>query len=401
MGKILHVLSQRPDSTGSGVTLDALVRHAGEAGWEQRVVCGIADDADHPTVGELSPDRVHPLRFGSGDLPFLLPGMSDVMPYASTRFCDMNDAQVHAYRRAWSRHLETLLAEFTPDVIHSHHVWLLSAVLKDLVPEIPVVTHCHATGLRQMVSCEHLRDAVCAGCARNDRFVVLTERHADALVDRLGVDRTRVRVVGAGLREDLFFARGRSFDRSASIAYVGKLAHAKGLPWLLDAVERVATRNSNVLLHVAGAGGGDEGAALEQRMRGMACVRVHGQLTQPQLADLLRTCDALVLPSFYEGLPLVLVEALACGCRPVCTRLPGVVDEIAPHVGDALGLVDLPRLRGSDHPVAEDLPAFVDRLVVAIDTALERGPVDDADVTPFTWCAVFARVEAVWREILA
>ena len=43
----------------------------------------------------------------------------------------------------------------------------------------------------------------------------------------------------------------------------------------------------------------------------------------------------------------------------------------------------------------------VDRLEAAIDAALERGPVLDAEVSAFTWGAVFARVEAVWRELLA
>jgi len=105
------------------------------------------------------------------------------MPYASTRFCDLTHAHVGAYRRAWRRHLERVLADFPPDLIHVHHVWLLGALVKDVAPEVPVVTHCHATGLRQMELCPHLRAEVCAGCARNDRFVVLTARHADALVD--------------------------------------------------------------------------------------------------------------------------------------------------------------------------------------------------------------------------
>ena len=46
MKRVLHVLSQRPSLTGSGVTLDGVVRHAAAAGSEQRVVCGVpASDA--------------------------------------------------------------------------------------------------------------------------------------------------------------------------------------------------------------------------------------------------------------------------------------------------------------------------------------------------------------------
>jgi len=41
MPRVLHLLSQQPGRTGSGVTLASLVRHAAESGWEQCVVVGL------------------------------------------------------------------------------------------------------------------------------------------------------------------------------------------------------------------------------------------------------------------------------------------------------------------------------------------------------------------------
>jgi glycosyltransferase involved in cell wall biosynthesis len=49
-----------------------------------------------------------------------------------------------------------------------------------------------------------------------------------------------------------------------------------------------------------------------------------GQIPQPALAELLRRSDIFVLPSYFEGLPLVLIEAMASGAVPVSTDLPGV-----------------------------------------------------------------------------
>ena len=103
--RVLHLLSQRPGRTGSGITLDALVRQAAAAGWEQQVVVGTPEDDPTPDVGGLTPAAIHPLRFGSESLPFALPGMSDVMPYPSSRWCDLSEAQLDAYRRAWRAHL--------------------------------------------------------------------------------------------------------------------------------------------------------------------------------------------------------------------------------------------------------------------------------------------------------
>ena len=81
MPKILHVLSQRPSLTGSGITLDATVRHASRAGWDQEVIVGVPAHDPQPSVGDLAPEHIHPLRFGTDALPYHLPGMSDNMPY--------------------------------------------------------------------------------------------------------------------------------------------------------------------------------------------------------------------------------------------------------------------------------------------------------------------------------
>jgi len=404
--RILHLLSQRPSLTGSGITLDAIVRHAADPGHDQRVVVGVPADEPPPPVGGLAAEHIHPLVFGASPLGFSVPGMSDVMPYASTRFSRLNHVQIDAYRRAWARHLQPILNDFQPDLIHSHHVWLMSALLKDLAPETPVVTHCHATGLRQMELCPHLAGDVRSGCSRNDAFIVLHTGHAEQLQKWLGIDPARIHVVGAGYREDLFHCCGRDSRRKPALLYIGKYSAAKGLPWLLDAFESILARRPAIRLHIAGGGAGYEADALRSRMDRMApAVVQHGQLAQPELADLARNCTVCVLPSFYEGLPLVLVEALAGGCRLVATRLPGVEVELAPRFGDSLELIELPRLETVDRPHPDGLPDFVDRIETAIGNALDKPPLGDPARTMsgalahFSWGAVFTRVEAVWRTL--
>ena len=404
--RILHILAQRPSLTGSGITLDAMVRHAAGAGHDQRVVVGVPGSDPAPEVGGLAADRIHPLVFDRGPLDFAVPGMSDVMPYPSSRFSALSQEQLAAYRCAWVDHLRPILAEFQPDLIQSHHVWLMSALLKDLAPDVPVVTQCHATGIRQMALCPHLENGVRTGCSRNDAFLVLHVDHKEQLAHCLGVPDDRIHVVGAGYREDLFHPRGREPGNGSSLLYVGKYSAAKGVPWLLDAVERVAAARPSLRLHIAGGGAGDEAELLRARMDRMAPVVVqHGQLSQPELGDLARRCNVCVLPSFYEGLPLVLAEALACGCRLVATNLPGIQKELAPRFGEALNVIDLPRLEAVDRPLAEDVPAFVDRLERALGEALAKEPLGDPGITmpgalsSFTWNAVFDRVEKVWLSL--
>lgn len=254
--KILHLLSQRPGRTGSGVTLDSKVRFSAKAGWEQAVIVGSPTSEPQPIVGELESESIHPLFFESDELPYPVPGMSDVMPYRSTRFSELSDAQIDRYKRAWRDHLSRVVGSFQPDLIHSNHLWLLSSMVKDVAPELPMVLECHATGMRQMKLCPHLAEEVKTGCARADRFQVLSAEHAMGLSTKLNVPLDRVHVVSSGYREDLFHQRGRSGDGGGMILYVGKLSRAKGLPWLLDAFDRLRGERRSVELHVAGSGGG-------------------------------------------------------------------------------------------------------------------------------------------------
>jgi glycosyltransferase involved in cell wall biosynthesis len=360
------------------------------------VIC--AEPAGEPVgrVGELPSDRVHALTFENEALPFPIPGMSDVMPYRSTRFSAMSPEEVDVYVAAWRRHIASVVDAFAPDVIHVHHLWLVGALVRDIAPDARIVSHCHGTGLRQMLLCPQLADRVRVGCARNDRFVALHAPHRDAIATELAVGLDRVDIVGAGYRADVF-GRGAAIERDpTSIVFAGKYAAAKGLPWLLDAVERLSTVRP-VTLHVAGAGAGDDADQLAARMAASPNVTVHGMLSQHDLADLLRRSSVFVLPSMYEGLPLVLVEALACGSRAVATDLPGVAELAAFLDGAALTRVKPPRRTDVDKPIAEDLPYFVLSLEAALTTALDAGPLEaPINLRPFTWDAVFERIENSW-----
>jgi glycosyltransferase involved in cell wall biosynthesis len=113
-----------------------------------------------------------------------------------------------------------------------------------------------------------------------------------------------------------------------------------------------------------------------------------------------------VLPSFYEGLPLVLMEALACGCRLVATALPGVKELLAADDNPMVRLLDLPPLETIDTPFAADLPNLEARLAEILAQTIQdvqAHPDPDWDyactkIFPYTWEKIFSKIDRVYQR---
>ncbi len=397
--RVLHLLSQQPAYTGSGVALHEVVDQARRQGIEQRVLVGLPAEAAVPQVGGLTHEDVYALRFGGEELPFALPGMSDVMPYKSSRFAQLTSPQLESYRQAWRACVIQILRDWQPDLIQSNHIWLLSATVAELRGSIPLVIYSHATGLRQLVLCPHLAEEVIHGCRKANAWLVLHDEQRRQVAQTLNVPLEEVQVAGTGYSDRIFHSEGRCDTSTGRMLYVGKYSRAKGLPELLDAIERLPGKWE---LHIAGAGAGEEAETLAARTEQMPNVIQHGQLAQSELAGLMRQSDLLVLPSFYEGLPLVLAEARACGCRLVATGLPGIRQGLAPWLGDSLHLVTQPPMASVDEPVGEYRSVFVSELCNTLAHAMSLGPAGSAGaelVERFGWSALAGRMIAIWRRV--
>ncbi len=406
---VLHILAQRPGRTRSGITLEALVRHCVQAGYEQAVVIGVPATDRDITVGDLPASRIFPLTFADNADPkipaaldFPVPGMSDVMPYESTVYSRMTAAQLEQYESAWRAHLASVRNTLDADILHVHHAWIVASIARQIWPDTPLVLHTHGTALRQAALCPQIATRVRPHIERVDHCVVLHAEHQLAYASTFGIPLDRITVVGAGYREDLFHETHDETTRDTKrILYAGKLSSAKGLPWLLDAFERIRDTEPGATLALAGSGTGDEAAAITARAHGLDGVTLLGALDQAALADEMRASGTFILPSFYEGLPLVLVEAAACGCRLVSTALPGVQQALADPFEDRLLLVALPPMASIDAIDSSHEAQFIEHLADAMRRSIAQHAPPSATLRsrPFTWNAVTQRIEAIWRTL--
>lgn len=103
------------------------------------------------------------------------------------------------------------------------------------------------------------------------------------------------------------------------LLFVGRLAAVKGVPVLLEALRGLDTEG----WHLTVIGDGPDRAAIEAQARGLP-VDFLGYRSQAEVAQALSETDLFVLPSFAEGVPVVLMEAMASGVPVVATRIAGV-----------------------------------------------------------------------------
>jgi glycosyltransferase involved in cell wall biosynthesis len=220
------------------------------------------------------------------------------------------------------------------------------------------------------------RRAVYPRVARTARVVIAISAHVqETLVDRLGLDPARVRVIHLGVDLERFAPRDE--PREPFLLYPANRWPHKNHERLFEALPLIRRERPELRLVLTGSG--HEGKPAPDG------VEVRGRVPGDELARLVRTATALVFPSLYEGFGQPPLEAMAAGTPVACsgtTALPEVVGDAArtfdPTSAESIaeGVLDLLR----------DPAPFVAR-------GRERAQ-------RFTWDATARAHDAVYRELV-
>lgn len=397
--RILSITAQKPNSTGSGVYLTELVKEYEILGHEQAVVAGVYRE----DLIEL-PDGVafYPVYFCEEGLPYPIVGMSDEMPYISTKYCEMSPEMVEQFRSSFMSVIERAVEELQPDLILCHHLYLLTALVREHFPGRKVYGFCHNTDLRQMQKTDLEREFIRREIGKLDHIFVPQRAQEEGVLTLYPVDKEKTTRVGMGYNNQIFHLAEESCDKEGvtSLVFAGKIAEKKGVKSLLRAMALLGDEKeldmNRVQLLLAGSTGNEEEYQMIEGLAGRCPCKVKflGRLSQSELARVYQQSDIFVLPSFFEGIPLTVIEALACGDRVVMTDLPGIKEWIASVSSDAdVRYVTLPRMQNADEPLEEDLPEFEQRLADALKASILQKETHLADVSRISW-------EAIGRQVI-
>lgn len=383
--RILHITTQKPHSTGSGIYLTELVKSFDKLGFFQGAVFGVYKDD-----GNVFPKSTltYPIYYSKdkekADIPYKILGMSDQMPYPSTQYRNLNDEMLAQLKSAFIPKIKRAIADIKPDLIICHHLFLLTSIISLEFPDENIVGVCHGSDLRQMELCNFHRDDIVNGINNLKKIFVLNSVQVKKVRSLFNITDSKIKIIGSGYNNSIFNSDGRAIKLSSDyidIVYAGKISRAKGVLELKSALDLLDIPK-DIKIRVFWAGGISDSSFMNHFDIDFAKKNCNknfdkyifnymGMLSQSELAELFKSSDIFILPSYYEGIPLVLIEAMASGMIPISTNPAGVkewIDQSVPNHN--VHFVNLPQMVDVDIPLQSEIPDFVQRLKKEIENTV-------------------------------
>jgi teichuronic acid biosynthesis glycosyltransferase TuaC len=179
-------------------------------------------------------------------------------------------------------------------------------------------------------------------------FVVTKSEHLRQRAIQMGISPSKVRTIRNGCNPAVFRVGDRSVaraqlaidEKTELVLFVGRLDTAKGIEELLEAFASLAVSRPNLRLAFVGDGPGGE--HLRSKSRHLALedrITLNGACSSQKVAQWLAAANVLALPSYNEGYPNVIIEALSCGRPVIATNVGGILE----LVNEESGILIAPR----------------------------------------------------------
>jgi glycosyltransferase involved in cell wall biosynthesis len=220
-----------------------------------------------------------------------------------------------------------------------------------------------------------------------ERVVVLDKGSEEAMKRFLPVERV-LRIPNAIAVQPV--ANGRAVREPPNVLYLGHVIPTKGMRELMEAWRQL--RPQGWRLRLAGLGS----AAYRKELLGIvgaeAGVEFLGDLPHEAAWRLMQAADIFVLPTYTEGFPNVILEAMAAGKAIISTRVGAIPEMLDADENEPCGLLIAPRDVGALVAALRDLmaaPQWREVLGRRARAKLERS---------YTTDAVHSRLLAIWRD---
>ena len=146
------------------------------------------------------------------------------------------------------------------------------------------------------------------------------------------VRETDVIIIPNGIDTREFTPINKKANTKQKIIYLGRLCEEKGVLLLPEIISKLKDDSLVEKLDVYGSGPMEK--ALKDKIDDLNLnnkIFLGGAIPHDQVKDIFGNYDIIIMPSYKEGLPIVLLEAMACGLIPIVSRIEGCTDIVVKH----------------------------------------------------------------------
>lgn len=274
--------------------------------------------------------KMHPVYFKreeqiKGQLDFNFPCM-DLHPRSNFLFHDMTSIQIKEYENAFRIAIREEIKKFNPDIIHSQHIWIISGILKDY--DIPYVITSHGSEFITYKRTDAFYEYAQNAALNCKKIITISKDNEEEIINYFPEAKDKLVYIKNGYNSDSFyneklikkeilkdFCINKEFDKI--VLFVGRVSKMKGLDTLFKSAQ--IYEKDNILTLIAG--DGDYRTELENMVKELKLKNIVflGNREDNDLRKLYNIANVFVLPSRKEALPLVAIEALACGTPVIVT----------------------------------------------------------------------------------
>ena len=296
------------------------------------------------------------------------------------------------------KELTHFLNENRFDVCHLHHQTLFGEIvlLVSKMRGLPTVTTLHTLMLRRTPT-KFLYDRISLRfiSALSSKVVCLSPTIMQNLVRR-GLKRSKGVAVPNALDilslKDQFRKIGKELrERKFDLLFVGRLEERKGVHWLLESLTSLHKKGEKYTLRIVGHGPlSQELGRIISANNLSQYVKLLGYVSQQELLKCYLLTKVVVVPSLYEGIPTVALEAMAARKPLIVSNIPGL-NELVVNEGNGLIVNPLD---------TQGLASAIDRILASPNYPSSLDDVNEKVLAKFDWKVVANKILKIYFEAL-
>lgn len=216
------------------------------------------------------------------------------------------------------------------------------------------------------------------------RVVVLTKEYKGIINRKYGI-LEKITIIPNGVSEKFFLGKENFSSENVNLLFIGRLTVEKNVPTLIRAVSLMKNR---VTLHIVGDGEMKEEIENTFSDKKIKKVILHGEKTGKDLVNFYKNANIFLLASDYEGLPLVLLEAMASGTPIIASDVRGIRE----FVGDTGVLIN--------PPTSNNFAKAIDNLIEDKKMRKTLSVKGRKKARGYDWNRITEKFEEVYKEII-